>query len=114
MGLAVLSLIGFWPWILVLLGISSILGALSGPGIVTLVGWMAQTRAPAQPRRAPQYRYPPVAVPTSPRPYQQGYQTDQEMYEEGDRQFIYPGQTDYEDAQAQYPQNPQQMPPPQQ
>src|ERR1700676_2026212 len=75
MGLGILFVIGFWPWILVLIGISAILGSLIAPITAGLLGLgiyaAAQNNQPQQQYQQPYQPYPPEQ-PLE--PYQQGYQ----------------------------------------
>src|SRR5712691_5236412 len=62
MGLAFLFVIGFWPWILVLIGISAILGSLIAPITAALVGLgiyaATQSNQPQQQCQQPYQSYP--------------------------------------------------------
>lgn len=120
-GLGVLFLIGFWPWILVLIGISAILGSMYIPITAGLLGLgiFAATQG-----NQPQQQYQPPYQPDQPpqqyqqpyQPYQQGYQPPQPepgAYQEGGQQYQYPPQPKQEYDQPQtLP--PQEMPPQQQ
>src|SRR5579859_2848578 len=93
MGLAILFVIGFWPWILVLLGISAILGSLIAPITAGLMGLgMYATTQNNQPQQTYQQSYQQPYSPEQPPPeepyvpYQQGYQPPQAppgTYQEG-------------------------------
>lgn len=103
MGLAILFVVGFWPWILVLVGISAILGSLIAPitaGLMGLGFYMASQNAqPQQTYQQPyQQQYPAEQPPPeeSYTPYQQGYQPPQA-----------PPGTYQGGGQYQYPQYPQ-------
>lgn len=122
MGLAILFVIGFWPWILVLIGISAILGSLIAPITAGLVGLgiyaAAQNNQPQQQYQQPYQPYPseqpPPEVPLE--PYQQGYQsplqTTPETYQEGGQPYQYPQpKQEFEQPQIHYP---QELPPQQQ
>jgi len=133
-GLGVLFLIGFWPWILVLIGISAILGSLIVPITTGLLGLgiFAATQANQPPQPYQQYQpdqpppgyqqYPPDQQPYQPyQPYQEGYQPPQSApgaYQGDGQQYQYPPQPkqEYDQPQVQYPQEipPQEMPPQQQ
>jgi hypothetical protein len=84
MGLGILFVIGFWPWILVLIGISAILGSLIGPITAALLGlglYAAMQGGQPQQTYQQQYQqpYPPEQPPPEEpyTPYQQGYQPPQ-------------------------------------
>lgn len=120
MGLAILFVIGFWPWILVLIGISAILGSLIAPITAGLMGLglYAATRnnQPQQTYQQP-YQQPYAAEQPPPEepytPYQQGYQPPQAppgTYQEGGQQYPQPKQ-EFEQPQTHYP---QELPPQQQ
>jgi hypothetical protein len=117
LGLAFCFAFSFWPWILVVCGVSAIVGALRVPIMAAIIcmGICGLTSLSNQP-------------PQSPQPYQQGYQgyeqpsQPQEIYQEGGQQYQYPPsppsqqspqppQPQYEQPQANYPQEmpPQQM-----
>jgi len=121
MGLAILFVIGFWPWILVLIGISAILGSLIAPITAGLAGLglyaatqhnqaQQQNQQPYQPYPAEQ---PPPEEPYE--PYQQGYQPPQSTpgtYQEDGQQYQYPQpKQEFEQPQIHYP---QELPPQQQ
>jgi len=115
MGLAILFVVGFWPWILVLIGISAILGSLIAPitAGLTGLGLYAATRT-AQPQQSYQEPYsqpypteqPPPEGPYA--PYQQGYQPPQTppgTYQEGGQQNQDPQpKQEFEQPQVHYPQ----------
>ena len=68
MGLAIMFVIGFWPWILVLIGISAILGSLIAPITAGLMGLglyaATQNSQPQQPYQQPyQQSYSPEQPP---------------------------------------------------
>lgn len=122
MGLGIMFVVGFWPWILVLIGISAILGSLMAPITAGLMGLgmyaATQNNQPQQTYQQPyQQPYPaeqpPPEEPYS--PYQQGYQPPQappESYQEGGQQYQYPQpKQEFEQPQV-YP--PQELPPQQQ
>src|SRR5690348_3719612 len=100
MGLGILFVIGFWPWILVLVGISAILGSLIAPITAGLMGLgMYSAMHNNQPQQTYQQPYqqsyspeqPPPEEPYS--PYQQGYQPPQAppgTYQEDGQQYQYP------------------------
>lgn len=122
MGLAILFVIGFWPWILVLVGISAILGSLIGPITAGLMGMgmyaSMQNNQPQQQYQQPyQQQYPPEQPPPDSQyePYQQGYQPPQPApgaYQEGGQQYQYPQpKQEFDQPQKQYP---QELPPQQQ
>lgn len=106
LGLALCFAIGFWPWILLPVAVSAILGALSKPIMNGLAGTTFLATSPPQAASAQQSSYQPEQP--SYQPYQQGYQgpaaQPHEAYQEGGQQ--------YEQPQAQYPeQPPQELPP---
>ena len=107
LGLALCFAIGFWPWVLVVAAVSTIIGALTRPIVAALVGMGIFGLASSMSNRQPpqqQYYQPPPQQPYE--PYQQGYQPPPPVYQEGGQQYPYPQQ--YEQPQAQYP---QEMPP---
>ena len=117
MGMGILFVIGFWPWILVLIGISAILGSLIVPITAGLLGLgiyaAAQNNQPQQQYQQPYQPYPPEQ-PLE--PYQQGYQpplqTTPETYQEGGQPHQYPQpKQEFEQPQIHYP---QELPPQQQ
>lgn len=122
MGLGILFVIGFWPWILVLLGISAILGSLIGPITAGLMGLgmyaAAQSTQPQQTYQQPyQQTYSPEQPPPeeSYAPYQQGYQPPQPApgtYQEGGYQYQYPQPKQEFEQPGTNP--PQELPPQQQ
>src|SRR5690242_19312249 len=113
MGLAIMFVIGFWPWILVLLGISAILGSLIAPITAGLMGLgiYAATQN-AQPQQTYQQPYQQTYTPEQPppveqliTPYQQGYQPPQTppgAYQ-GGGQYPQPKE-EFEQPQIHYPQ----------
>ena len=111
MGLAILFVIGFWPWILVLIGISAILGSLIAPITAGLMGLgiyaATQNNQPQQPYAQP---YSPEQPPpeASYTPYQQGYQPPQAppgIYQEGGQPYQYPQpKQEFEQPGTQHPQ----------
>ena len=114
MGLAIMFVIGFWPWILVLIGISAILGSLIAPITAGLMGMgiyaASQYNQPQQTYQQPyQQPYPPEQPPPEEpySPYQQGYQPPQAppgTYQEGG-QYQYPQpKQEFEQPQVHYPQ----------
>ena len=117
LGLAFCFLVGFWPWILVVVGISVILGALRAPIMAAILGMGVAGAASFSNRQQPYYSPPQPAQPYQ--SYQEGYQPSQpqEVYQEGGQQYQYPpqpqqpSQPEYEHPQAQYP---QELPPQQQ
>ncbi len=123
MGLAILFVVGFWPWILVLIGISAILGTLVAPITAGLMGmgmYVATQNNQPQQTYQQQYQQPyPVEQPppekSSYTPYQQGYQPPQAppaTYQEGSQQIEYPQpKQEFEQPQIHYP---QELPPQQQ
>lgn len=123
MGLAFLFVIGFWPWILVLIGISAILGSLVAPITAGLMGlgiYAATQGNQGQPQQyqQPYQTYPPEQPPAEEQqepyqPYQQGYQPPPAgTYQEGGQAHKYP-QPKQEFDQPQV-NNPQELPPQQQ
>jgi hypothetical protein len=117
LGLAFCFLVGFWPWILVVIALSMIVGALARPIMGGLLGLGFMSMLNGQQPQQPIYQPPPQAPyqPTYQPPaqdYQQGYQppvAQGEGYQEGGNQYQYPPQSQsYEQPQAQYP---QEMPP---
>ncbi len=123
MGLAFLFVIGFWPWILVVIGISAILGSLVAPITAGLMGlgiYAATQGNQGQPQQyqQPYQAYPPEQPPTEEQPgpyqpYQQGYQPPPAgTYQEGGQADRYP-QPKQEFDQPQV-NNPQELPPQQQ
>ena len=122
MGLAILFVIGFWPWILVLIGISAVLGSLVVPITAGLMGWgLYAATQNHQPQQQYQYSqpYPAYSQEQPPpeaqyEPYQQGYQQNAAgSYQEGGQQYQYP-QPKQEFEQPQIYNNPQELPPQQQ
>src|SRR6266567_2222454 len=119
LGLAFCFVVGFWPWILLVVGASIILGAFAVPIMAALAGLaflgaanMMQSPPPTyQPPYSPTQPYQPP--PQSYESYPQGYQPPpapprpQESYQEGGQQHPYPPQQ-YDQPQTQYP---QEMPP---
>ena len=126
LGIGFCFLVGFWPWILVVIGISCILGAfyvpltagLAGAGIFAAM----QSNQPEQPYQ--QYQPPAPPYPQGQEPYQsyqQGYHPQQqpEGYIGSDEQPQYPAggqygqegepKQEYDQPQTQYP--PQELPP---
>jgi hypothetical protein len=114
MGLGIMFVIGFWPWILVLVGISAILGSLIAPITAGLMGMglyaATQYNQPQQTYQQPyQQPYPPEQPPPEQpySPYQQGYQPPQTppgTYQEGG-QYQYPQpKQEFEQPQVHYPQ----------
>jgi hypothetical protein len=90
-GLAVCSVVGWWPWIMVVLGISAVLGTLQG-------AFAAAYTDTSQTQKVHE---------ESQHPYQEGYQqAEQAEYREGENMYQYPPQVsmDYESPQSQYPQ----------
>jgi hypothetical protein len=119
MGLAVLFVVGFWPWILVLIGISAILGSLVVPITAGLTGLGIYA---ATQNNQPQYQQPYQAYPSEQpppeqpyEPYQQGYQPPPSTpgtYQEGGQPYQYPQpKQEFEQPQINYP---QELPPQQQ
>ncbi len=125
-GLGICFLVGFWPWILVVLGVSCILGALYVPLTAGLMGagifaamqndqqqYNQPYQPPAQPYQPPTQPYPQGQEPYQ--SYQQGYSAQQPgSYIEGDQRYQYPQQggqpkQEYDQPQTQYP--PQELPP---
>ena len=122
LGLGILFVIGFWPWILVLVGISAILGSLIAPITASLMGLgiyaAMYNNQPQQTYQQPyQQAYPQEQPPPEEpyTPYQQGYQPPQAppgTYQEGDQQHQYPQpKQEFEQPQIHYP---QELPPQQQ
>jgi hypothetical protein len=116
MGLAFLFVIGFWPWILVLIGISAILGSLIVPITAGLVGLGIYAATQGNQPQQPYQPYPQGQPPEETHePYQQGYQTPQAgtgAYQEGGQQYQYPQpKQEYDQPQVHYP---QELPPQQQ
>ena len=115
LGLAFCFLVGFWPWILVVVGVSAILGALRVPIMAAILGMGIAGAASLGNQQQPYYQPQQPAQPYQ--PYQQGYQqpsSQQETYQEGEHQYSYPPQQpqpQYERPQTEYP---QEMPPQQQ
>ena len=124
MGLGILFVVGFWPWILVLIGISAILGTLMAPitAGLTGMGLYAATRnnqpqqtyqEPYQPYQQPYPHEQPPAEPYA--PYPQGYQPPQTppgSYQEGGQPYQYPQpKLEFEQPGTQHP---QELPPQQQ
>ncbi len=97
LGLAVCSVFGWWPWILVVLGISSILGTLHGLVASGALGFaFPETNKESEPKQQTALE----------QPYQEGYQS-QPVYQEGSQQFTsqpYANQPQYEQPQVVYPQ----------
>jgi hypothetical protein len=122
MGLAILFVIGFWPWILVLLGISAILGSLIGPITAGLLGLgMYAAMQSGQPQQTYQQPYQQAYSPEQPppeesyAPYQQGYHPPQPApgtYQEGGYQYQYPQPKQEFEQPGTNP--PQELPPQQQ
>ena len=121
MGLGILFVIGFWPWILVLIGISAILGSLIAPITAGLVGLgsyaAAQNNQQQQQNQQPYQPYPSEQPPPEEayEPYQQGYQPPPSTpgtYQEGGQPNQYPQpKQEFEQPQIHYP---QELPPQQQ
>lgn len=130
LGLALCFLVGFWPWILVVIGVSSILGALYvplttgvlGAGLFAAMQGNQQPQQPYQPY--PQYPQSQPPYPQGQQPYQsyqQGYQPEQQpgSYVEGGQQHQYPpggqygqeGQPKQEYDQPETQNPPQELPP---
>jgi hypothetical protein len=118
LGLAFCFVVGFWPWILLVVGASIIIGALAAPIIAALSGLAFLGAANMMQQGPPSYQQP--YAPNQPyqqpqQPYEQGYQPPppaspapvQESYQEGGQQHQYPSQQ-YDQPQTQYP---QEMPP---
>ncbi len=59
MGLAVCTVIGWWPWIMVLLGISTLLGALHGAFAAACAGTSETQKAREEPQQPYQQTYTP-------------------------------------------------------
>jgi hypothetical protein len=104
MGLAVCTVIGWWPWIMVLLGISTVLGTLQGAFAANFASTSETPKVYEEPQKSYQQTYTP---------YEQGYQQPvPATYKEEEHIYQYPPQAlmDYEYPQAQYPQEmPQQQ-----
>lgn len=122
MGLGILFMIGFWPWILVLIGISAILGSLIVPITAGLVGLgiyaATQNNQPQQQYQQTYQAYPSEQPPPEEPyvPYQQGYQppppSTPGTYQEGGEAHQYPQpKQEFEQPQIHYP---QELPPQQQ
>lgn len=107
LGLALCFVIGFWPWILLPVAATMIVGALFRP----IMGGLSFLAASQMSQPAPQQPYQPQEQPYQEgyqHPYQQGYQgapaQPHEAYQESSPQ--------YEEPQAQYPEQHQQELPP--
>lgn len=76
-GLGLCFLIGFWPWILVVIGVSMILGALTQPIMAGLLGAGFMLASQQVPPYQPTYAVPPQQPPSG-------------MYQEGGAAYPYP------------------------
>jgi hypothetical protein len=122
--LALFFVTHFWPLFLIGAAITALMGALVRPILASLLGLGLFSLFNNQQQQSPYYQ--PTRQPYTPpnnqpyyqpsqqtyQPYEQGYQASPppaETYQEGGQQYPYPSSAqDYEQPQAQYP---QQMPP---
>lgn len=77
LGIGICFLIGFWPWILVVIGVSMILGALTQPIMAGLLGAGFMLASQQVPPYQPTYTVPPQQPPSG-------------MYQEGGAAYPYP------------------------
>ncbi len=107
LGLALCTIFGWWPWILVVLGVSALVGSLHMPIVAGLSNSWRPANVANQPHQPEQQPY---------QPYKEGYQSapSPATYQEGSSTYQYQPEpsepVNYEQPQAQYPRL-QEMPP---